>query len=323
MASFQKLPSGHTRAQVRRQGLYRAETFRTKALAQAWAARIETELDAGRLGQAKDGPLDAVFDRYEAKITSRKRGQQAEISRIQMFRAQWGATPYSGLAPEAIFGFAEARLDQGLSSDSVRRDLALLSSILGTAQELWGYGSPGPNAAKAALKVLVSKKLLRKRKIRDRRLRPGEYRRLLTGLKDSPTVTLLVKIALATGLRRGELLRLRPDHLRPDGLWVPDDKTEANATIPISRRARRLIGQMPPDGFGLAPDSALQALRRACRRMGIDDLRLHDLRHEALSRLFDRGLGIAEVALISRHADWRSLKGYSHLDRARVTEKLG
>jgi integrase len=57
-------------------------------------------------------------------------------------------------------------------------------------------------------------------------------------------------------------------------------------------------------------------------RAGLDDLRLHDLRHEAVSRFFELGLTIPEVALISGHRDPRMLSRYTHLRPENIAEKL-
>ena len=55
---------------------------------------------------------------------------------------------------------------------------------------------------------------------------------------------------------------------------------------------------------------------------GIKDLHFHDLRHEAISRFFEMGLSIPEVALISGHRDPRMLFRYTHLRAEDVAEKI-
>lgn len=54
----------------------------------------------------------------------------------------------------------------------------------------------------------------------------------------------------------------------------------------------------------------------------MEDLRLHDLRHEAASRLFELGLGIMEVAAITGHKDLRSLKRYTHIDPGHLARRI-
>jgi len=64
------------------------------------------------------------------------------------------------------------------------------------------------------------------------------------------------------------------------------------------------------------------AWERLRKRAGIDDLHFHDLRHEAISRLFEKGLSIPEVALISGHRDVRMLFRYTHLRAEDIAQRL-
>lgn len=72
------------------------------------------------------------------------------------------------------------------------------------------------------------------------------------------------------------------------------------------------IAEAGPDGF-VRPDSVTQAFGRTCRRAGCNDLRFHDLRHEAASRLFEKGLNPMQLAAISGHKTLEMLKRYTHL----------
>ena len=63
--------------------------------------------------------------------------------------------------------------------------------------------------------------------------------------------------------------------------------------------------------------------QRARNSAGITDLRFHDLRHTATTRLFERGLGIMEVALVTGHQDLRMLKRYTHLRAEDLVARLG
>ena len=74
--------------------------------------------------------------------------------------------------------------------------------------------------------------------------------------------------------------------------------------------------------FPLSSNAVRQAWDRLTRRAGITNLHFHDLRHEAISRFFERGLSIAEVALISGHRDVRMLFRYTHLRAEDVAKKL-
>ena len=64
------------------------------------------------------------------------------------------------------------------------------------------------------------------------------------------------------------------------------------------------------------------AWKRILRRSAIDDLHFHDLRHEAISRLFERGLSLPEVALVSGHRTPAMLMRYTHIEAGRIAMKL-
>ena len=70
------------------------------------------------------------------------------------------------------------------------------------------------------------------------------------------------------------------------------------------------------------PSSVGAADYKSCQVIGIDDLHLHDLRHEGVSRLFEAGLDIPRVAMISGHLSWATLRRYTHLKPGEVTARL-
>ena len=72
----------------------------------------------------------------------------------------------------------------------------------------------------------------------------------------------------------------------------------------------------------MRPDSVTQAFSRACERANISDLRFHDTRHEATTRLFEKGLNVMEVASVTGHRDIRMLSRYTHLNASAIAKKL-
>ena len=89
--------------------------------------------------------------------------------------------------------------------------------------------------------------------------------------------------------------------------------------------ARWEAARRPEQGnvFAIRFDSVTQAFRRACDRAGIKGLRFHDLRHEAVSCLFERGLSTVEVASISGHKSFAMLRRYTHVRATELAAKLG
>jgi integrase len=86
-------------------------------------------------------------------------------------------------------------------------------------------------------------------------------------------------------------------------------------TVPLSTHACLTLGNLTQNGdrvFPVTANAVRLAWERLRRRAGVRGLRFHDLRHEAISRFFERGLNVPEVALISGHRDLRMLLRYTH-----------
>ena len=130
-------------------------------------------------------------------------------------------------------------------------------------------------------------------------------------------------------MRRGELLGLEWQHVDLDKrtAYLPITKNGTNRTIPLSLKAIETLQLLPRDISGRVFPLSATALRglwaRACKRAGIEDLRFHDLRHEATSRFFEKGLNVMEVAAITGHKDLRMLQRYTHLRAEDLAVKLG
>ena len=136
-----------------------------------------------------------------------------------------------------------------------------------------------------------------------------------------------VELALETAMRRGELLNARYEYLQNGLLSIPITKTGVPRTIPLTPRALTVIRALPRSISGYFLPTSANALRlsweRAKRRAMLEDLHFHDLRHEAISRFFEMGLSIPEVALISGHKDYRMLARYTHLRAEDLVGRLG
>ena len=128
---------------------------------------------------------------------------------------------------------------------------------------------------------------------------------------------------------KGELLSLCWDNidLYRRTAHLPMTKNGTSRDIPLSSRAIDALNALPRNLSGFVFPVSRVALRglwlRACRRAGIEDLRFHDLRHEATSRFFEKGLNVMEVASITGHKDLRMLQRYTHLRAEDLAVKLG
>ncbi len=128
-------------------------------------------------------------------------------------------------------------------------------------------------------------------------------------------------------MRRSEILYIERDHINTEQrlLVIPVTKTNTPRTIPLSSRALEsisLLVNLLDTHPNFKADSVSQAFSRACKRANIVDLHFHDLRHEATSRLFEKGLNIMEVALVTGHKSLSMLHRYTHLKPESLVEKL-
>ena len=172
---------------------------------------------------------------------------------------------------------------------------------------------------------------------RRRRLLPEEEQALMAACDESRAayLTTLVVLALETAARFGEIVNMRWENIdfnRRTALLV-DTKNGDDRLIPLSERARKAILALPKtaDGriftaaYGSMKTAFRVALKTARKNSGgklLNDFRFHDLRHEAVSRLFERGLNAFEVGLISGHKTMPMLARYTHPSFQTVVGKL-
>ncbi len=327
-----------------------SRTFDLKADAEAWAREIERELQRGNLAAATNEAgrvtLGQVVDRYTDAVLPRLRSKGA-AGYVRACNKKFGAFFLGSLRSVDVAAWRDELLKDGLSAQSVIHHLNALSSLFSYAEKELSIPLPAGNPAKAIRKPSAPK-------ARDRRLRPGELDALLTAAdstKRTPGLRQLIMLAVETSMRLGELLGLewkRIDLTRKIAHLV-DTKNGESRTVALSSAALdalramkaqplridgRVFGWAAADSFEKAwvrcKARALEAYREECEKSGtkpdtafLADLRFHDLRHEATSRLFEKGLGIMEVASMTGHKSLAMLKRYTHVEAEKLAAKLG
>lgn len=324
--------------QIRRKG-HRpiTKSFPKKFLAEQWAREIEGDMVKGShidTAAASKTLLTDLLDKYLLHITPTKEATSyvPEKARIGTLKKHFPGITLAKLNIDLILGFVDERL-KTVSSDAIRRELQLLSDCVDSATTLWGLhivANPVPNAKR----VLFKLRRLKPGNRRERRLLVGELEKISGAEHVKYTLINQVAVfAIETGLRRGELANARREHvdIARRVLHVPKSKTDwatgrKGRIVPLSSEAIEILKSIPSriDGsiFGMTAHSISQAFERLCENQGIVDLRFHDLRHEAVSRWFEKGFRIEEVAAMSGHSDWRSLKRYTHPDPEKLALRL-
>ncbi len=312
--------------QVRKQGHPTlTRTFCSKKAADLWARELERATDLGEVfgitpRQEVVLTLGVVLERYHKEITSHKRGAVQEGYLIGVLRRQ----PFSKLqmpavTPSVVSEFRDQRL-QKASPATVRRELAVLSHCFEIGRKEWGIAVPNP---------VKEIRLPSPSRARDRRLTSEERRSLDEALTKSRTWYLkpLVTLAVETGMRRGELLSLEWQnvHLDRRTATLPMTKNGSTRVVPLTENALAVLQNLPVKGklvFPVKPVAVHQAWERTTAKASIPNFRFHDLRHEAISRFFELGLTVAEVAFISGHKDVRMLFRYTHLKAENLIKQM-
>jgi integrase len=322
MAAFDKRGPYQWRARIRRNGYpLQTKTFETYEDAAQWARMIENEMDRGMFVSRKEAEsttLDEALDRYRNEITPDKKGAKQEKSRINILKQSDLAPRYiASIRGTDVAKYRDERL-KVRSPITVNNELILLSHLFTVARKEWGM---------EGLRNPVSN-------IRKPRQSPGRERRLMPGEEDlllstsSAQMQPLIILALETAMRQGELTSIRWDNvnLAKRIIHIPDTKNSESRTVPLSSRAVSTLKKVPRSLETLIVFPIKNPSRKfsdICKKAKIQDLRFHDLRHEATSRLFEIGLNPMEVASITGHKTLQMLKRYTHLKAEDLAQRLG
>ena len=129
-------------------------------------------------------------------------------------------------------------------------------------------------------------------------------------------------------MRRSEILSLLWENVNLDIriAVLPDTKNGSKREVPLTKKAAQILNRLPRDearAFPTTDYTIRHGWDRLVKRAGIEGLRFHDLRHEAVSRFFEMGLSVPEVAAISGHKDYRMLASYTHVNAKNLAKKIG
>ncbi len=327
MATIRKR-EGKWQALVRRHGSRQfAKTFVSRKSAEQWARQMEIRLESGLPEPTTDIPFltfaDVIY-RYETEVSRQKRGHATERYRLKVLaQSSLGKLNPTQITPPQVARYRDDRLKR-VCNASVRRELGILRHMLQIARLEWGlpyHVNPVDQIQKPQPPTG-----------RSRRLSKDEEKRLLKALEGcrNPEVPLMVSLAIETGMRRGEIVKLNwqdVDMVNRTAL-LRETKNGEDRTVPLSPAAIATLqlqaGQKGAEGqvFSTTGSGLQQSWERVLARAGITDLHFHDLRHEAISRFFERGLSVPEVALISGHKTPSMLFRYTHLKPEAVADKL-
>jgi integrase len=271
------------------------------------------------------GPLLAeVFDRAIPLAAGKRSKQRA----LRLLRRCLGHIPIAELTAQTIIQHIEAKR---CAPPTAQHEFSVLKTTLHLAEIAWEYDVPAVlEKAHRALKLLG---LVGSAQKRTRRPTADELERLCAWFdehSDAP-VRDLISFSIHTAMRRGEIMGLLWADYNPQDKTItirdrkdPKQKLGNHQEVPLLDEAIAIIERQPRVStriFPYNPKTLSSTFPRVCRKLKINDLHWHDLRHEGVSRLFERGYQIHEVAMFSGHRDWAMLKRYTQL-RAKDLRRL-
>lgn len=325
MSTIRKRGAFQWQAQIRRRGYPpQSKTFDTRKDAEAWARMVEREMDTGTFVSRADAErttIQKIAERYEKEVLPRMKAQRQEQQRISAVVGHFGKYHLNAITPAMIASWRDA-LSKRRAGQTVHHYMAVLGRLYTAAQRDFGIALPLGNPVDGVRRPKIDN-------ARERRLEKGEEKKLLAALEESRSAWLkpAVLLALETAMRRGELLALQWEDidLRQRVAHLSDTKNGTSRDVPLSTAAVAILKKLPRQisgrVFPITPTVITEGFERACRRAGIEDLRFHDLRHEATSRLAER-LAMHELMKVTGHKDPRMLARYYHPRAADLAKKL-
>ena len=327
MASFRQR-NGKWQARVIRDGYPdQTKTFESKADAEKWARALEAAIDKGQFvstSEAHQTTLRDAISRYLLEVTPTMKGAVPDTIRLKAIMrkpiAKWSL---ANLSATRMAAYRDERLKE-VSSGTVIRELAYLSSIINHARREWGINVPNP--------VQMVRKP-QSPQARSRVLTEEEIAKLLQALEPlgrrSHWTKPAVQLALETAMRRGELLSLRWENidLQVRTAFLPDRKNGDSRTVPLSTAAVQVLQGLTKHISGVVIPvkffSLDAAFKRARKRAGLEEVRFHDLRRTAITRMAQKLPNVIELAAVSGHMSLMVLKRYYRPAAIDLAIKLG
>ena len=327
-----------------------SKSFRTHAEARAWANEMEGKIDQGHTvsREAQKAMFGDVVDLYNTDYRNPRTNKQIdkrELERIAVLKHDLGGYSVNALDGKIIANYITKLLETDVppppnrvkihklyeggrsrkyAPSTVRKFFYQLKKVMEWHSHKNNYvltpnlfeNLPIPKAWEGA---------------RERRLEEGEEEKLYesarNGLTNQESSILIIQLALETAMRAQELLLTEWSNIDLDKrvLRIPKEnsKTKQERFIPLSKKATSLLADRNAKRNKsqkylftewASSDMLSKQFRRICYRAKIENLKFHDLRHEATSRFFEKNkLSDMEIMKITGHSQYSTLKRYVNL----------
>jgi len=317
-------------------------TFRRITDAKKWAIQTEADIRDGRhfkTSQAKKHTLTQLIDRYIKDVLPNKTSSQkvmvTQKKQLEWWKSEIGDYLLADVTPALIvecrdkLSGGEIRKGVKRSPATVVRYMAALSHAFTIAAKEWMWLDDSP------MRKVTKPKEPRGRV---RFLSDDERQRLLQACQKSnhPYLYIVVVLALATGMRLGEILKMRWEDVNFEKGYIilHETKNSERRRIPLVDHAHKVLQALHknrnivsslvfPDFRKRIADKVFDhrtAWLNALEKAKILDFKFHDLRHSAASYLAMNGASLAEIAEVLGHKTLQMVKRYAHLSEAHTSK---
>lgn len=321
--------NGSFRARITRKGQSTiSKSFKTEYDAHKWVRQVEVQLELGIYQEQSKKRLirhDITFpeaaSRYISSHVIHKLNHRTEAGILGLISNRWASKKLSSIQKQDVLMLKDELLKSGRAASTVNHYINAISQLYQVAVNEWDFKLNNPT---------TGIKRMTEPQGRMKRLPPDAEQILLTYSSEISLLPLssIIVIAIETGMRSAEILSMKWEDVDfvNRRVLLRHTKNGDSRIVPLTTRARTELENLKlnQESELVFPYCRWQVRRQFVKAVnkaksahkGVQnsfiDLRFHDLRHEALSRLSDKGLNVIELAHISGHRTLSMLRRYTH-----------
>lgn len=313
------------------------DSFRTKTKAKEWIQETEAAIRDGRFkshSASRKHTVNDLIERFaEHCIPKHSKYYVKKVQLLQRWKEELGNLYLSDLSRAHISQVRDKMLNETTSKkilrspSTVNRYMAAFSKVLSVAVNEWEWITVNP-----MFKISKPKE----GRGRDRYLSLEEKNRLLEACKAStnPYLYSIVSLALFTGMRYGEIVKLKWNDINFDGRFMTlhETKNGERRVIPLTEEVTKILKDLYTN-FGTNkaifsnlkftptknPISIRKSFARVLKVAGIENFRFHDLRHTAASYMAMGGATQGELMAILGHKSPKMTQRYAHYSQKHLS----
>lgn len=310
-------------------------TFATRKAAADWISAIESDMRRGKHRQAvgQGVTVAQAMDRWADDARHRLKSFENDALKIvklktwsielgrrsngESLNGPLGDQLIDRLTPTHIRSLAASMREKGLASNTIRLHMAVISRAWSHVMTDTQFRNP---VESADLRLKLPKRV--------RRFENGEESKIMSGCLGG--FNIVVRFALESAARQSEIANLnwRDIDFEKRAALLRKTKNGKDRIAPLSPIALSILGCLPQhiDGgsvFEMSKGAIKQRFMDVAKRAAVSNFHFHDLRHEAISRLFENtDLSDLEIARISGHTSLQMLDRYTHFRAHKLADRL-